>query len=1079
MSIPKNQGQIAGHAKQYNIFAEDGESYDMEVVIEGPLYYIYEKTDIGLLSCIARKANKHIFRAKIADNDEYSLTDDTGYAFLAKLKKVKGTQQARYSVIGCVRDEKAIARSFFDSVNVQGVGPKGLELRRAQRGAIHGLLAHWTLSNDPATIVLPTGTGKTETMLVATLVDRAERTLVIVPTIELKDQLAEKYSNWGMLRELGVILETATNPSVLVLDRTVTKPENLEVIKKANVVVTTPGLIAGASPQLLVQLSKFFTHVYFDEAHHVAATQWASIKNSFSKAKIVQFTATPYRSDRKPIEGKVVYNYPLSQALKDECFSKISLVTVDERHPAKKDKAIAEAAMARLREDREKGWTRHRMMVRADEKGQAKRLYEQYREWYPNEKIALIHSYTKGKKSIIKQIKNGDYDIVVCVDMLKEGFDYPDFKIAAVHSIHKSLAVLLQFIGRFARTQKGLGDASFVVNYAEEKISIELENLFQEGSGWEKVISEVADARKEEAASLLSFLQNCKPLSGFDSPDVDLNPKLVFPALSCMCYQCDKVDWRNFKSAFSLAKYGLSQPYINENENVFYFTTQKRERVKWARTTKMRDQTWNLIVMHFNEQKNLLFVGFSEKQLDVDNLVQKLTGKKPSRIKGDNVFRTFDSIKRLSIIHAGIFKPANYLHRYSRLSGADVTTELERWRQGQRCKKSDFVGIGYRGGFPVSIGASVKGKVWSPARVGDLKEWKAWCLEMGNMITNEAIDPDQLLSDSAKKNQIEVFPDDLVVLAVDWSEDLYDRIPKLILERPGTQPKLLAEAKLKFVSCAGRKSDFFLVVDGEDIPFAISLGGENGHNVEGLNQSQYVIEGLKSVPVSIKQFFEENPPTMFLLNGCTISGCIHTDYGDEFTYEIPRDHIKTVIWEDVDFTVESYYKGDKVRENSIQEFMMKKMIDDGAAVVFNDDNSGESSDIVAIFIKNELVIFKMIHCKYSKEKAGARTSDLYEVCGQAIISLRYKWKTEELIKHMERRNRTGILEGKRFYHGSYKDLETIKQALKYSNVEFEFAIAQPGVSVEKLTEDMRCFLNSIYSTVIEMTETQLTCYFSS
>ncbi|WCF12216.1 hypothetical protein N4G58_14100 [Edwardsiella piscicida] len=120
----------------------------------------------------------------------------------------------------------------------------------------------------------------------------------------------------------------------------------------------------------------------------------------------------------------------------------------------------------------------------------------------------------------------------------------------------------------------------------------------------------------------------------------------------------------------------------------------------------------------------------------------------------------------------------------------------------------------------------------------------------------------------------------------------------------------------------------------------------------------------------------------------------------------------------------------------------------------------------------------MIHCKYSKETSGARLSDLYEVCGQAVVSLRYKWKPEELLKHMERRNGMGILKNKRFYHGSPDDLENIRKALKYSNVEFEFSIAQPGVEKSKLSIDMRNFLGSIYSTIIEMTETKLKCYFN-
>ena len=41
--------------------------------------------------------------------------------------------------------------------------------------------------------------------------------------------------------------------------------------------------------------------------------------------------------------------------------------------------------------------------------------------------------------------------VVVCVDMLGEGFDLPQLKVAAIHDLHKSLAVTLQFIGRFAR----------------------------------------------------------------------------------------------------------------------------------------------------------------------------------------------------------------------------------------------------------------------------------------------------------------------------------------------------------------------------------------------------------------------------------------------------------------------------------------------------------------------------------------------------------------------------------------------------------------------------------------------------
>lgn len=1059
------------------------ELFDVEhqeqIKIDGPIYYVDENTTVGKLSKLALGNGNWSFIATNNNDNIYTLILEGEPIFEAKVKKGRGKSKGKDKIKGCVKNINAAQQSFFDGVNINGTGEGGKRLRSAQLGAVHALMSHWSLSNEVATIVLPTGTGKTETMLVTTLADQAKRTLVIVPTLDLKDQIAGKFSNWGMLRELGVIPESAPNPTVLVLNKTLSEPDCVQSIERADVVISTPALIARAGINIQKSIKDLFSHVYFDEAHHVKATEWDAIKTLFKHSKIVQFTATPYRNDRQPIEGKIVYNYPLSQALKDECFSRISLVTVDERHPRKKEKAIADAAMERLLEDRKRGFTRHRMMVRAEDKNHAEQLYLKYQEWFPDERIVLVHSGTKGKKVIIENIKSGEYDIIICVDMFKEGFDYPDFKIAAVHGNHKSLAVLLQFIGRFTRTQEGLGDASFIMNFAEEKLTLEMENLLQEGSGWEKVISEVADAKKAEAESLLSFLQNCEPYSGFDSPDIELNPKLVIPALSCVCYKCKKVDWRAFKDAFNLNKYALSQPYINREENVFYFTTQKRERVKWVKADKIKDQTWDLIVMHHDPDHELLYVGYSEKRLDVNGLVEEISEGKYELISGDSVFRSFDSIKRLSIVHAGLFKPGNHLHRYSRFSGADVTVELTKWKNGGRCQKSDFVGIGFREGFPVSVGTSVKGKIWSPARSGNLKEWKEWCVNTGALITDETINSDQLLQDSATKEELKTYPEGLVVLGVDWSESLYQRIHKITLEQKGKQSFMLSEASVKYVSSEANQAVFKMELMNETIPFSIMLGGEKGHSVHGLDNCGIKVEGLKSSAISLKQFFQENPPTMFLLNGCTIAGCIHTDYGDAPVQNIPEDRIEILEWEDVDYTKESLYKSGKIRENSIQEYMMKRLVSRGAKVVFNDDNSGEVADIVSIFLEDSLIRFEIIHCKYSKAKAGARKADLYEVCGQAIISLRYKWKPEELIKHLERRNAIGMLKEKRFYHGTPEDLEEIKKAMKYSNIEFEFSIAQPGVETPKLTADMNSFLGSVYSTIVEMTETKLRCYFNS
>ena len=475
------------------------------IELEDPLFFKFEKQKAGVLIQRAFHLDGLRFNAQKIDDGEFILSHPSGAKFSASLKEPTGKHSGTFRIDGVVRRLDCKTTDPYKNFHLGGEGSNGEKLRVAQIGAVHALLSHWSLTNDTATIVLPTGTGKTETMLAATLADRAKRVLVIVPTIELKDQITEKFSTWGMLRQLGVMPERTRNPSVLALKVTVSSGEDIKFIKSADVVVSTPGLLARASAPILKALAKAFSHVYFDEAHHVTAAEWAKLKALFSNSKIVQFTATPYRTDRKPIEGKIVYNYPVSRALEDGVFSKISLVSVSERHPKRKDKAIADAAIGRLIQDRKNGWTEHRVMVRCKDQNQAEILYEKYKSWFPNERIVLIHSKTRDKKLIIKDIKAGAYDIVVCVEMLKEGFDYPNFKIAAVHDVHKSLGVLLQFIGRFTRTKDDLGDASFVVNFADEKMSTELEDLFQDGVGWEDVIIGVADAKKAEAESLLAF----------------------------------------------------------------------------------------------------------------------------------------------------------------------------------------------------------------------------------------------------------------------------------------------------------------------------------------------------------------------------------------------------------------------------------------------------------------------------------------------------------------------------------------------------------------------------------------------
>src|SRR5207248_9222069 len=98
-------------------------------------------------------------------------------------------------------------------------------------------------------------------------------------------------------------------------------------------------------------------------------------------------------------------------------------------------------------------------------------------------------------------------------DMLGEGFDLPQLKIAAVHDSHKSLAVLLQFTGRFTRTADAtVGDATVIGNLANQEVSAALERLYSEDADWNHLLSEFSSAAVREHAELVEFLLDSKPL---------------------------------------------------------------------------------------------------------------------------------------------------------------------------------------------------------------------------------------------------------------------------------------------------------------------------------------------------------------------------------------------------------------------------------------------------------------------------------------------------------------------------------------------------------------------------------------
>lgn len=253
-------------------------------------------------------------------------------------------------------------------------------LRRPQVGALHAALAHATRSTGPATIVMPTGTGKTETMLALNAHQRFERLLVVVPTDALREQIAGKFETFGVLRLQQCLADGAAFPLVMRLSHIPASPAEVdEIFDSANVVVTTMQIAGRAEAAVQEQLAARASALFIDEAHHIGAPTWARFRGLFidrdPPLPIVQFTATPFREDGRRVDGEFIYTYPLKKAQAEGYFKPIRFEAVFGLDQPDADLAIAEKLGEVLQADLDAGLN-HLAMARCQTIDRAKDLHQ-------------------------------------------------------------------------------------------------------------------------------------------------------------------------------------------------------------------------------------------------------------------------------------------------------------------------------------------------------------------------------------------------------------------------------------------------------------------------------------------------------------------------------------------------------------------------------------------------------------------------------------------------------------------------------------------------------------------------------
>ena len=921
-------------------------------------------------------------------------------------------------------------------------------LRPPQIGSIYAVQAHWTVNTDPATVVLPTGVGKTETMLSILIAERCSRLMVVVPTDALRTQIYDKFASLGLLKspQFQVIAKNASYPVVGALNH---RPADLaqvdSLFRKCNVVVTTMPLASQCLPEVIRRMAELCSCLFIDEAHHVAAPTWNEFKVAFEKSRIIQFTATPFRSDDRPIGGRRIFTFPLKQAQEQGYFKKIKFKPVIEFDPARRDVAVAEAAVEQLRQDAHLG---HILMARVATVARAQEVFECYRG-YTEFNPVQIHTGIKSKAErdeIRKRLITGQSRIVVCVDMLGEGFDLPELKIAAFHDIRKSLAVTLQLAGRFTRSRPDLGDATFIANIADVDVKTELRKLYQHDPDWNALLPAFSENASVGDFNLGEFLGGFQDLPG------ELTLRNVRPAMSMVAYRTKCADWLPEKFEDGIASFkDIEKCYhtINHQEKVLVIVTTKRVPVEWASTDEIYNWDWQLYVIHWCQELRLLFIHNSSNAGFFKKMAKAVAGDDVEQVSGPKVFRCLAQINRLKLQNVGLLEQLGRLIRYTMRAGCDVESGLSE-AQRQKAIKANIFGQGFANGERASIGCSYKGRIWS-YRKTNLLQLTDWCRGVGTKLSDESLDPEEVLSGTLVPILITKRPE-LMPVAIEWPELFYSeperafgfQIGEIHIQKCDTDLILVDPSEtgnLKFALESGEARSVFEMVFSEDAEAP-------DFSIQPLSKKiTYVNYHNKMVP--LQNFFEEQPPTFWFADGSSLTGVEHVALRSRPDL-FPRDRIESWDWSGTNIRRES--QGIERDAESVQYRVIAELKKGKFTVIFDDDDSGEAADVVAIRECENQIDVEFWHCKYAMaDVAGFRIKELYELCGQAQNSIRWLENTRELFTHLlrrETRNFKGV-EGSRLEIGVRSDLLRIREKTENQRVSLRIFIVQPGLSKAK------------------------------
>lgn len=907
-------------------------------------------------------------------------------------------------------------------------------LRNAQLGAVHAIASFFTLNQRTAAItVMPTGAGKTAVLMLVPYLLSKNKVLVVTPSTMVRGQIAEDFQNLSTLCRANVFKESIAKPAVFEMQHKY-KDDMIAELDAANVIV--------ASPQCALSLSetdwaiKNITLVEVDEAHHTPAKTWQQILINLNTATHVLFTATPFRLDRKVIIGEILYDYPLSMAYADGIFGEIQYIPVS--GGATKDIEIARKAEEVLLADREEGLN-HYLMVRTDTKSNAEGLNVIYQE-NTSLRLRRIDSSMTNKqvKQYIQELKDGQLDGIICVDMLGEGFDFPNLKIAAIHAPHKSLASTLQFIGRFARTNaKNIGKAKFIAANDEE-FEIENNRLYASDAVWQDMIINMSEGKNQKELADRRYFKSYVSTNCSSEED-----RISLQSITVNChdriYRVKDFDLNaDFPESFNVA----NRVYRSIDDNTIVGIGMDYVAPLWMSGDNKINKEYYLYILHFQKNLGLLHI-YSQSHTEAiyDEIVATFCSEY-EKIPKSEMNRVLGNLSNFEIFNSGMVNRFNESgEAYRIMAGSDVSDAIDpstgkMYSAGHVfCKATGETSEGQES---VTIGYSSASKVWS-STYKNLPDYIQWVDEIGRKITNSTI--------KVKTNtnydfipiaeKLESYPEN--IFFGDFSDRTYSSPPIVKSRSISSFSKRLIDFTIKIEKVEKTKVTFLLKAD--DISEACTCDLQGNY----ISNSGDLYTHIGTVECPIANYLNDNPISFKTYDDTLISGFEIYRGSPEDALVYDKSKIEAIDWDEygtdtsVEFTTNAS-SGTVSIQDTLRNILQSNS---NNKYILYDHGSGEMADYIAIQEDENRLTIRLYHVKkHSSTGFNSSMEDIYEVAGQAVKSIIWLTTKGKFIDKISSRHSAGhcqLLDGN--YNDFIKELRaTTKQITGY------IVIVQPALS---------------------------------